>query len=71
MRRFAGFRPSSWAGTRFDWGFAALASVLVGAGYLLANPAVHEVDGDHFICVKRPDVFNAALMAACTSCAGR
>jgi 3-oxoadipate enol-lactonase len=38
---------------------------------VLANPAVHEVDGDHFICVKRPDVFNAALMAACTSCASR
>ncbi len=32
---------------------------------VLANPVVHEVDGDHFVCVKRPVAFNAALMAAC------
>lgn len=36
---------------------------------VLANPAVHEVDGDHFVCVKRPEIFNEALVAACTGCA--
>ncbi len=33
---------------------------------VLANPVVHEVEGDHFICVKQPEVFNEALVAACT-----
>jgi 3-oxoadipate enol-lactonase len=32
---------------------------------VLANPDVHEVVGDHFVCVKRPEVFNLALVAAC------
>lgn len=32
---------------------------------VLANPAVHEVEGDHFVCVKQPEAFNVALMAAC------
>jgi 3-oxoadipate enol-lactonase len=31
----------------------------------LKNPGVHEIDGDHFVCVKRPDEFNRALIAAC------
>lgn len=35
---------------------------------VLANPVVHEVEGDHFICVKRPEVFNRALVAACGGC---
>ena len=35
---------------------------------VLANPVVHEVEGDHFVCVKRPEAFNAALMAACSGC---
>ena len=35
---------------------------------VLAKPTVHEVDGDHFVCVKRPEVFNAALVAACAGC---
>jgi hypothetical protein len=38
---------------------------------VLANPAVHEIDGDHFVCVKRPEVFNEALVAACAGCAER
>lgn len=33
---------------------------------VLANPTVHEVEGDHFVCVKRPEEFNSALVAACT-----
>ncbi|HYT13987.1 MAG TPA: alpha/beta hydrolase [Candidatus Nitrosopolaris sp.] len=37
---------------------------------VLANPVVHEVDGDHFVCVKRPEAFNVALIAACSGCAG-
>lgn len=32
---------------------------------VLANPIVHEIEGDHFVCVKRPQVFNQALVAAC------
>jgi hypothetical protein len=36
-----------------------------------ANPAVHEIEGDHFVCVKRPEVFNEALVAACTGCVER
>src|SRR5712692_4614079 len=35
---------------------------------VLANPVVHELEGDHFVCVKRPEAFNAALMAACAGC---
>ncbi len=45
LRRFAALRPAAWAGTRFDWVFAAVASVLVGAGYLdawqIRHPPVH------------------------------
>jgi pimeloyl-ACP methyl ester carboxylesterase len=36
---------------------------------VLASPTVHEVEGDHFVCVKRPEVFNQALVAACAGCA--
>jgi 3-oxoadipate enol-lactonase len=35
---------------------------------VLGNPVVHEVKGDHFVCVKRPEVFNQALVAACAGC---
>ncbi len=38
---------------------------------VLASPTVHEVEGDHFVCVKRPEVFNQALVAACAGCAER
>jgi 3-oxoadipate enol-lactonase len=38
---------------------------------VLGNPAVHELDGDHFVCVKEPDVFNQALAAACADVRGR
>lgn len=34
---------------------------------VLANPAVIEVDGDHFVCIKRPELFHRALVAACES----
>ncbi len=37
---------------------------------VLANPVVHEIEGDHFVCVKRPEAFNAALLAACGDCSG-
>jgi pimeloyl-ACP methyl ester carboxylesterase len=39
--------------------------------HILANPVVHEVEGDHFVCVKRPEVFNRALVAACGGCVER
>ncbi len=32
---------------------------------VLSNPAVHVLEGDHFVCVKQPAVFNTALVAAC------
>ena len=32
--RFAALHPSTWPGTRFDWGFSILATLLVAAGYL-------------------------------------
>ncbi|TMC69827.1 MAG: alpha/beta hydrolase [Chloroflexi bacterium] len=32
---------------------------------VLRNPAVHELEGDHFVCVKQPEAFNHALAAAC------
>ena len=35
---------------------------------VLAKPVVHELEGDHFVCVKRPEAFNAALLAACAGC---
>ncbi len=38
---------------------------------VLANPAVHEIEGDHFVCVKQPEVFNEALVAACAGCVER
>ncbi len=38
---------------------------------VLANPTVHEVEGDHFVCVKRPEVFNRALVAACSGLRAR
>jgi pimeloyl-ACP methyl ester carboxylesterase len=34
---------------------------------VLGSPAVHELEGDHFVCVKEPDVFNQALVAACAA----
>jgi len=34
---------------------------------VLVNPIVHEVEGDHFVCAKRPEVFHQALLAACES----
>jgi pimeloyl-ACP methyl ester carboxylesterase len=34
---------------------------------VLINPSVHEVDGDHFVCAKRPEMFHEALVAACES----
>jgi len=41
----AGIRPAAWAGTPFDWGFAAAASLLGGAGFLAAwqirHPPIH------------------------------
>ena len=36
--------------------------------HVLGNPMVQEVEGDHFVCVKRPEVFNEALIAACAGC---
>lgn len=38
---------------------------------VLRNPAVHELEGDHFVCVKEPEVFNRALAAACADVHGR
>ncbi len=32
--RFAALHPSTWPGTRFDWGFSVLAAALVAAGYV-------------------------------------
>jgi hypothetical protein len=32
-RRFAGLDPSTWPGSRFDWAFSVLATLLVAAGY--------------------------------------
>jgi pimeloyl-ACP methyl ester carboxylesterase len=32
---------------------------------VLGRPAVYEIEGDHFVCIKRPNEFNAALVAAC------
>jgi pimeloyl-ACP methyl ester carboxylesterase len=32
---------------------------------VLVNPIVHEVQGDHFVCAKRPEAFHQALVAAC------
>jgi pimeloyl-ACP methyl ester carboxylesterase len=32
---------------------------------VLGNPAVHELEGDHFVCVKKPGAFHEALTAAC------
>ncbi len=31
----------------------------------LGRTSVYDVEGDHFVCIKRPDQFNAALVAAC------
>jgi pimeloyl-ACP methyl ester carboxylesterase len=33
---------------------------------VLGSPAVYEIEGDHFVCIKRPDEFNAALVVACS-----
>jgi len=45
VRRFAVFRPATWPGTNFDWGFSALAVLLVCAGYVdawqIRHPPVH------------------------------
>jgi 3-oxoadipate enol-lactonase len=67
------FDSSDWVGT-----LATPSAVVLTAGdqvvsaevqrelcRVLTNPAVHELDGDHFVCVKQPDVFNDALVAAC------
>jgi hypothetical protein len=35
----------------------------------LVGPAVYEVAGDHFACIKLPAQFNAALMSACVGLA--
>lgn len=32
---------------------------------VLGRPSVYEIEGDHFVCIKRPDEFNATLVAAC------
>lgn len=34
---------------------------------VLGTRAVFEVEGDHFVCLKRPEVFNTALIGACQS----
>ena len=34
---------------------------------VLGTRAVFEVEGDHFVCIKRPEVFNKALIGACQS----
>jgi 3-oxoadipate enol-lactonase len=67
------FDSSDWLGT-----LATPSAVVLTAGdqvvsaevqrelcRVLTNPAVHELEGDHFVCVKQPDVFNNALVAAC------
>ena len=67
------FDSSDWLGT-----LAAPSAVVVTAGdqvvsaevqrelcRVLGNPAVHELEGDHFVCVKEPELFNQALAAAC------
>jgi hypothetical protein len=45
VRRFAVLNPTGWAGTSFDWGFSALAGLLVCAGYVdawqIRHPPVH------------------------------
>ena len=38
---------------------------------VLNRPAVHELEGDHFVCVKNPQAFHQALAAACADVAGR
>jgi hypothetical protein len=44
-RRFAVLNPATWPGTRFDWGFSALAALLVCAGFVdswqIRHPPVH------------------------------
>lgn len=32
---------------------------------ILGRPSVYEIDGDHFVCIKQPEGFNAALVSAC------
>ena len=31
----------------------------------LANASIHEIEGDHFVCAKRPELFNRVLVEAC------
>ena len=38
---------------------------------VLTNPSVHELEGDHFVCVKEPVAFNQALAAACAEVGDR
>jgi pimeloyl-ACP methyl ester carboxylesterase len=38
---------------------------------VLTNPTVHELEGDHFVCVKEPAAFNRALAAACAEVGDR
>ena len=67
------FDSSDWLGT-----LATPSAVVLTAGdqvvsaevqrelcRVLGSPAVHELEGDHFVCVKEPEVFNEALVAAC------
>ena len=37
---------------------------------VLGRGRVFEVRGDHFVCIKRPDEFNAVLVAACVGAQG-
>ena len=73
------FDSSDWLGT-----LAKPSAVVLTAGdqvvsaevqrelcRVLGNPAVHELEGDHFVCVKEPAVFNRALAAACADVRGR
>jgi pimeloyl-ACP methyl ester carboxylesterase len=36
---------------------------------ILGRSSTYEIPGDHFVCIKSPDEFNGALMAACTQVA--
>ena len=36
---------------------------------ILSRPAVYEIEGDHFACIKRPAEFNSTLLSACAGVA--
>jgi hypothetical protein len=64
------FKPATWPGTRSAVVLTTQDQVVSPAIQrelcrVLANPVVHEVEGDHFVCVKRPVVFNHVLVNAC------